>query len=216
METKLSQISRILLFHYYPAWLAYSGIYCLVFASMAWNPGVTFSRLFIESQFQILFIYFFIISALWILKPVRDSYRLVVIFSALVAGVLCSEALSALLTWPVTDQVLSSEYILLRIISGGFIVWCFLLAERYYLSERRLQRAKIDRLLADKKLTGNELQYLKSRIDPGFLFAKLQFILDLRDAEPDRAKAEQLELVRYLRQALAHTQITGERADGTF
>jgi len=78
-----------------------------------------------------------------------------------------------------------------------------------------LREEKIKGLMQEKNLTNNEIEYLKSRIDPGLLFKKLQHILELRDTDPDRAKSEQLDLVRYLRDALAKTssqKLTDETA----
>jgi len=59
--------------------------------------------------------------------------------------------------------------------------------------------------MQEKRLTNNEIKYLKSRIDPELLFKKLQYILELREKDSARAKSEQLSLVRYLRDSLDNT-----------
>ena len=219
MNVKLSDITKTLLFHYYPAWIAWSGIYCIVFSSLNWNPRLTFTGLFIETQLQVLFVYFFMIGVLYFFKPLNNLYRLSTIFLSMIISVFCWEAGVILIKkWMGSSAVpyqFSTGFILLRIFSGCFIIWCFLLAERYCLSELMLREEKIKGLMQEKNLTNNEIEYLKSRIDPGLLFKKLQHILELRDTDPDRAKSEQLDLVRYLRDALAKTssqKLTDETA----
>jgi len=209
MKVKLSDITKTLLFHYYPAWIGWSGIYCIVFSSLNWDPKLTFSRLFIETQLQVLLVYVFLISALFILKPSTNRYKLSVIFFAMTCAVFCWEAgLYSIELWikpPQAPHPFSMGFILLRIFSGCFIIWCYLLAESYCLSERMLREEKIKGLMQEKRLTNNEIKYLKSRIDPELLFKKLQYILELREKDSARAKSEQLSLVRYLRDSLDNT-----------
>lgn len=218
MNVKLSDITKTLLFHYYPAWVAWSGIYCIVFSSLNWNPRLTFTGLFIETQLQVLFVYLFMIGALYFFKPSNNLYRLSAIFLSMITAVFCWEAGKCLIEKWMAPSALqypfSMGFILLRIFSGCFIIWCFYLAERYCLSELMLREEKIKGLMQEKKLTSNEIRYLKSRIDPELLFKKLQYILELRDTDPDRAKSEQLDLVRYLRDSLAKTS-SQKCTDGT-
>jgi len=74
-----------------------------------------------------------------------------------------------------------------------------------------LRAQKISRLRAERDLTGNEIRYLKARIDPEFLMERLRHILALRDSDPAEASLEQTNLVRYLRRVLA---TTADRRDG--
>jgi hypothetical protein len=209
MNVKLSDITKTLLFHYCPAWIAWSGIYCIVFSSLNWNPRLTFTGLFIETQLQVLFVYLFMAGALYFFKLSNNLYRLSAIFFSMIIAVFCWEAGKFLIEKWMAPSVLqypfSMGFILLRIFSGCFIIWCFLLAERYCLSELMLREEKIKGLMQENKFTNNEIRYLKSRIDPELLFKKLKSILELRDTDPDRAKSEQLDLVRYLRDSLAKT-----------
>ena len=218
MKIGLSDISKTLLTHYYPAWIVWSGIYCFVFSSLKWDQGIDFTHLFIETQLQVLFVYLFIIGALYFLKASGNPSRLVPIFTAMIAAVICWEAGAFVVDKvgapSVGEYHFSAGFILLRIFSGCFIIWCFMLAERYCLSELMLREEKINGLLQEKKLTGNEIRYLKARIDPEQLFEKLQAILELRDTDPARARTEQLDLVRYLRNALSRTR-SGFVADET-
>lgn len=207
MNVKLSDVSKTLFSHYYPAWIAWSGIYCIVFSSLNWEPELTFISLFIEAQLQVLFVYIFIIASLYFLKPSNNHFRLVTIFAAMIVSVICWETGSFFFerqfSLPGPGYRFSIGFIGLRIFSGCFIIWCFLLAERYCISELMIREEKINSLLQEKKLTNNEIRYLKARIDPEFLFEKLQWILELRDTDPGRAKTEQLDMVRTLRESLA-------------
>jgi len=219
MNVKLSDITKTLFSHYYLPWIAWSGIYCIVFSSLNWHPKLDFISLFIETQLQVLFVYVFIIGSLYLLKPPDNHFRLVMIFSAMISAVISWEAglflIERQMSLSAPDYQFSIGFILVRIFSGCFIVWCFMLAERYCLSELMLREEKIKGLLQEKKLTNNEIRYLKARIDPELLFEKLQTILELRDTDPDRAKSEQLDLVRYLRDSLSKTSngiVTDETA----
>ena len=207
MTVKLSDVSKTLFSHYYPAWIAWSGIYCIFFSSLNWQPRLTFTRLFIETQLQVLFVYLFIIGSLYIIKPPKNHSRVAALFTAMVVSVICWEAglffIERQISLSDPEYRFLFGFIGLRILSGCFIIWCFLLAERYCLSELMLREERINSLLQEKKLTNNEIRYLKARIDPEFLFEKLQWILELRDTDPDKAKTEQLDLVRTLRESLA-------------
>jgi len=209
MNVKPSHITKTLVFHYYPAWIAWSGIYCFVFSSLNWNPKITFTGLFIETQLQVLLVYFFMIGALYFFKPWNNLFRLTTIFISMIIAILCWEVGKYIIEkWIASSEPqhpFSMGFILLRIFSGCFIIWCFFLAERYCLSELMLREEKIKSLMQEKKFTNNEIRYIKSRIDPELLFRKLQYILELRDTDPNRAKSEQLDLVRYLRDSLAKT-----------
>lgn len=210
MKVKLWDVTKALLTHYYPAWIAWSGIYCIVFSSLNFHPKLTFTGLFVESQLQVLWVYLFIVGSLFCLKPPGNRIRLVAIVVAMIGAVISWEAGSFLIERQVSLSVpgyrWSMGFILLRTFSGCFIIWCFLLAERYCLSELMLREEKIRGLMQEKKLTDHEIAYLKARIDPQLLFEKLQAILELRNSDPDRAKVEQLNLVRYLRDSLSKTK----------
>lgn len=209
MNVSLSDITKTLFFHYYPAWIAWSGIYCIVFCSLNWQPHIDFIYLFTETQFQVVFVYLFIIGSLYLLNPNGGHLRLLTIFSAMIIAVISWESGSFLFERQISlsENIyqFSIGFILLRVVSGSFIIWCFMLAERYCLSELMLREEKIQGLLQEKKLTDNEIRYLKARIDPELLYEKLQTILALRDTNTDRAKSEQLDLVRYLRDSLSKT-----------
>jgi hypothetical protein len=210
MKVNLSDISKTLFFHYYPAWVAWSSIYCTVLSSLNWQPELTFISLFIETQLQVLFIYLFIIGSLYYVQPLNNPFRLVTIFAAMIVSVICWEAGSFFIGRQILsfdyEYQLSIAFIALRVFSGCFIIWCFLLAERYCLSELMIREEKIKSLLQEKMLTNNEIKYLKARIDPEFLFEKLQWVLELRDTDPGRVKTEQLDLVRTLRESLAKSK----------
>jgi hypothetical protein len=210
MRFQQVNITKTLVLHYYPAWIAWSGIYCIVFSSLDWQPPIGFIRLFAEIQFQVVFVYLFIIGSLNLFKPTVTHDRLLTVFAAMIGAVICWETGSFLffkqLPQLTNSYRFSVGFLLLRIVSGSFIVWCFMLAERYCLSELMLREQKIQGLFQEKNLTENEIMYLKARIDPELLFEKLQMILALRDTDPDRAKSEQLDLVRFLRNALAITR----------
>lgn len=209
MDVKLSDITKTLALHYYPAWIAWSGIYCVVFSSLNWQPPIDVIRLFTETQLQVVLVYIFIIGAIYFIKPADNRIRWVTIVSAMISAVISWEALSYLIEMQASSSAatyrFSIGFFLLRLFSGSFIIWCFMLAERYCISELMLREEKIQGLLQEKKLTDNEIRYLKARIDPKLLFEKLQTILELRDTDPDRAKSEQLDLVRFLRNALSRT-----------
>jgi len=210
MRVKPFNITKALLLHYYPAWLAWSGIFCFVFSSLNWQPSIDFINLFIESQLQVLFVYLFILGSLYVNKSAGNPFHFLAIVSAMISSVISWEAVSYLIHIQMSllepTYRFSIGFLLLRIVSGSFIIWCFMLAERYCLSELMLREQKIQGLLQEKKLTDNEIMYLKARIDPELLFEKLQKILELRDADPDKAKSEQLDLVRFLRNALARSR----------
>lgn len=209
MNVSLSEITKTLVFHYYPAWIAWSGIYCLVFCSLNWQPHIDFINLFTETQLQVVFVYLFIIASLYLLNPPDGHFRLLTIFSAMISAIISWEAGSFLLEGQIslseTGYQFSIGFILLRVVSGSFIIWCFMLAERYCLSELMLREEKIQGLLQEKKLTDNEIRYYKARIDPELLFEKLQTIFELRNTNPERAKSEQLDLVKFLRDSLSKT-----------
>lgn len=213
IDIKLSEISKTLLFHYVPAWLTWSGIFCIVFSSLQLPPGFTFAPLFLEVQAQTLFVYLFILGALFCLRPSVNPFRLAVVFSAMVCGVLCWEYATVIIRGGNPMASAGSGfypgYVVLRLFCGCFIVWCFLLAERYCLSERLLRKQKINRLLEEKKLTRSEIRYLKSRIDPALLFSELEEILSLRETNPAGARFALHNLVRRLRETLSKTKMKG-------
>ena len=91
MNVKLSNVSKTLFFHYYPAWIAWSGIYCIVLSSLNWEPELTFISLFIQAQLQVVFVYLFIIESLYFLKPSNNHVHLVTIFAAMIVSVICWE-----------------------------------------------------------------------------------------------------------------------------
>lgn len=210
MDVKLSDITKTLVLHYYPAWITWSGIYCIVFSSLNWQPPIDFIRLFTETQLQVVFVYIFVIGATCFIKPTDNQIRFLTIVTAMVSAVISWEALSYMIEMQISSSAttyrFSKGFFLLRLFSGSFLIWCFMLAERYCLSELMLREQKIQGLLREKKLTDNEIRYLKARIDPELLFKKLQTILELRDTDPDKAKSEQMDLVRFLRKALARTR----------
>jgi len=92
MHVKVSNISKTLFLHYYPAWIAWSAVYCFVFSSFNWHPRLTFTSLFFKAQLQVLFVYIVIIGSLYLLKPPNSHRRLVVIFSAMISAVIVWEA----------------------------------------------------------------------------------------------------------------------------
>jgi hypothetical protein len=215
MRPGLAEVSRTLLFHYYPAWLGWSCVHCTVFASLAFSPELTFWQLFLHSQLQVLAIYAAIIGALRLCRPQTQKGRVVLITCAMMSGVLVWEAVLCLASADGIAPALSGWdllfFMILRVVSGGFVVWCFLLAESYCLSEVMLRAQKISRLTAERDLTENEIHYLKARIDPDLLMKRLRHILILRDSDPAAAGLAQTDLVRYLRRVLATTSDRSDR-----
>ncbi len=210
MDVKLPEISKKFFFGYYPVLLIVTFFFSVFLSTFDWEPKPHYFRIFLETQLQILLIFFFIVISLRILKPTRPFIRLLIITAVTVIGVLLWNAwLSVtygLAPLPFSGSPSATRLALIKIGSGFFIAWCFVLAERYCISETRLEEEKRKRVSDEKTLLENHLKLLQAQIEPRFLFNTLTSIVRTRDVDLEKAKAMQLSLIDYLRTSLAKTR----------
>ncbi len=210
MEVKLPEISKKFFFGYYPVLLIVTFFFSVFLSTFDWEPKSHYLRIFLETQLQILLIFFFIVFSLRILKPTRPFIRLLIITAVTVIGVLLWNAWLSMTygldPLPFTGSASATRFALIKIGSGFFIAWCFVLAERYCISETRLEEEKRKRASDEKTLFENHLKLLQAQIEPRFLFNTLTSIVRTRDVDLEKAKAMQLSLTDYLRASLAKSR----------
>ncbi|MCP4688176.1 MAG: hypothetical protein GY859_09005 [Desulfobacterales bacterium] len=214
MRVRLPEISRKFFFGYYPVLLIITFFFSVFLSTFDWEPKPHYSRIFLEIQLQIILIFFFIVFSLRVLKPTRPVIRLLIITTVMILGVLVWNAYLSvaygLAPFPFSGSPRATRLALIQIGSGFFIAWCFVLAERYSISETRLDREKRKRISDEKTLLENHLKLLQAQIEPQFLFNILKSIVQTRDVDYEKAKAMQLSLIEYLRSSLAKARAASQ------
>ncbi len=211
MEIKLSEISRRLLFRYYPLLLLTTAIHCIINSQSAMFPtqrtilGMT---LFIYINLQTLFAYAFIVMPLYFFKPTHFFSRLILMT---IFMILSSEIFFFLsgTYGPVPFMGNpSNTFVFLKMVSTGFfVIWIFFIAEKTLITEKKHKDEGLNRLSHKKTLVENQLRLLQAQIEPQFLFNTLSGIIDLRDINLEKAKKMQMHFIQYLRATLLKTRV---------
>ncbi len=211
MEIKLAEISRRLLFRYYPLLLLTTSLFSIFYSLAKFDPEFSGLNRFIHIQSQLLFSYAFMILPLHFFRISRFLSRFFVMAIFMIISVEIGYFYRGLLFGhgpvPFIGKPLDT-YIFLQMISGGFFtMWLFFIAEKSIKYEKKLQNEGLKRLSNEKKLIENQLRLLQAQIEPRFLFNTLSGIIELRDVDMEKAKRMQKYFIQYLRATLVKTRV---------
>ena len=210
MSIRLSEISIRLLIRYFPVlfFLGLIGSWSAVLMNQ--QPQISLLSMFAYPQLQKIFVYLFMIIPLYFFKPTRplNRYSLMTLFM-LIAELICY-ALSGLRFGyspvPFLGPTHATQSFLLITANGFFLVWCFFLAEKSIIIEKRMQEEELKRISNEKKIVENRLRLLQAQIEPQFLFSTLTNIMSLRKTDPKKAKTMRMYFIQYLRTTLVKTR----------
>ncbi len=212
MEVKLSEISRRLIFRYYPVWFLCSVIFCFILKSLKWAPHIGFFDHFIAGQISCILIFSFVISSLYIFKPSRLSTQLIIMIISALSAIEIMYIVSGIHhnfgPIPFRGPLFSSQIFHLSINNAFFVIWFFFIGKRSCISEKMLVEEESKRLSNEKKVVENRLKLLQAQIEPQFLFNTLTSIVTLRDIDLEKAKSMQMHFIQYLRATLVKTRVS--------
>lgn len=212
MEVKLSEISRRIIFRYYPVWFLSAILYCFVLKSLKWAPDLNYIENLLAGQISYILIFIFVMTSLSILKPARLVTQLTIMTISALAAIEMWYIVSGVhLNFgpiPFRGPLFASHIFHLSINNAFFVIWFFFIAERSCIADKKLNEEESKRLLNEKKIVANRLKLLQAQIEPQFLFNTLTNIVNLRDRDPEKAKTIQMHFIQYLRATLMKTRVS--------
>ena len=159
---------------------------------------------FIFSQCQGFSILSFGAFANIIFKYSGSRLRLIGVFIFCMIGSIAGKLLAQIILG--SSFITQNEYVFLFILN--MMVISIIIGFLYYwegiaVTHSKIQEEKKKQLYMEQKMIQTQLKLLHTRIDPEFLFNILNYILNLLDTMPDKAKVVQMSLIQYLRMTLA-------------
>jgi sensor histidine kinase YesM len=207
----LTQISKRLLFRYYPVWLLINVLMSYnLLRVLGWMPGVGLRQNIVGGQLVNILMYLFIITPLYILKPTGFLRRLMVMIGAMLGAVFSFHTLTVI-AYANHPEVFGGlevppQLILFQTVIGFYTIWFVVLAERSLLAEEDLAKEETKRLAYEKQLLEDRLLLLQAQIEPMLLLRTMKKIEGLYDTDPKRATTLQMHFIQYVRTLLVKTR----------
>jgi sensor histidine kinase YesM len=202
---KPSEVCKRIAYKYYPMVAIICLPTCYISKSL-YFPEIKLFLLCLIGFIGPIYLWLLIILALYVFKPVRFIYRLLVMTSTYLTGFLIPYiSLSLFFDFNLSLFSGSPETIrlfLITLMAGFYIIGAVILVERSLLDEKKYREEKTERVLSEKQLVENQLNLLQARVEPQFIFSTMERISKLFDAAPDKAKSMQMYFIQYLRATL--------------
>ncbi len=210
VEIRLSEISKRLLFRYFPFYSLFIFYSNSILRSMGWRPESSAIEAITGALVSILATYFFMIIPLYLFKPTKRLIRFAVIIVSVILAIVGIRAFDGFMNnfnpVPFSHSPIATEMFLLNTLGGMYVIWFFCLEERQCISEAKIRAEKSKRISNEKKVLETHLKLLQAQIEPHFLFNTLTSIVSLDDTDPRSAKTMQLNFIQYLKATLAKTR----------
>lgn len=176
------------------------------FAVFFWHVSkiYPFAHHFIYSQCQGFSILNFGAFANIIFKYASSTTRFIGIFIFCMIGSIAGKFLTPVILG--SKFITQNEYVFLFILN--IMVISIIIGFLYYwegiaVTYTKIQDEKKKQLQIEQKMIQTQLKLLHTHIEPEFLFNILNYILNLLDSVPEKAKVIQVSLIQYLRMTLA-------------
>jgi sensor histidine kinase YesM len=148
---------------------------------------------------------------LWIFKPEKTAFLVLIVLVGIAGGTLIGLQLGSFVLQEIFSVVLKQpekslfRTIILAITFSIVVSYFFISKSRLRTSQEEMQQERIKRLSSEKEALEANLRLLQAQIEPHFLFNTLSNILSLIDTDPANGKAMLLDLIHYLRTSLSRT-----------
>ncbi len=154
---------------------------------------------------------FIMLMAFYLFSGSSVALRIVLIGTAIIIGAVCGTLLGvAVAGLDIGEWRLANREIWQ--IAGTAMIFGFIITPFFY-NRKKLaatlamaQEERLRRLSSEKLAVEADLKRLQAQIEPHFLFNTLSNILSLMDTDIVKAKAMQLDLIRYLRTSLGRSR----------
>jgi len=173
--------------------------------------GESFLKVFFFTQCIGLTICTCVMTTTHLFKSKGLLIRALAHFSAIVTGAVLGVIIGANIVGISSTELPFTKRVFLQIIGGSVIIgaivsYFFHNKEQLAKSIKMVQEERMKRLSSEKSALEANLKRLQAQVEPHFLFNTLSNIVSLMDTDLVRAKAMQLDLIRYLRTALGRTR----------
>lgn len=189
--------------------LLYTALFNTAIAGLLIMVGFSssFGMAWVFSQCIGLTICVCVMSASRLIQPEQLAGRVCTVIISISIGAVIGTALAALFLWlSNTDDMLAGSFWLqvvgISIVFGLIITYFFYSREQLAASADMIHAERIKRLSSEKQMLEANLKRLQAQIEPHFLFNTLSNIVSLMETDPTKAKAMQMDLIRYLRTTL--------------
>lgn len=148
---------------------------------------------------------------LWIFKPEKTAFLVLIVLIGIAGGTLIGLQLGSFVLREILSVVLRQpekslfRTIILAITFSIVVSYFFISKSRLRTSQEEIQQERIKRLSSEKEALEANLRLLQAQIEPHFLFNTLSNILSLIDTDPANGKVMLLDLIHYLRTSLSRT-----------
>ena len=148
---------------------------------------------------------------LWIFKPEKMAFLVLIILIGIAGGTLIGLQIGSFVVQEIFSVVLKQpektlfRTIILAITFSIVVSYFFISKSRLRTSMEEMQQERIKRLSSEKEALEANLRLLQAQIEPHFLFNTLSNVLSLIDTDQAKGKAMLVDLIHYMRTSLSRT-----------